>query len=188
MPAIFALLTIFLLLGMVFARALQLSLQGIRTLYFGSLDKKDLLILPFVLFYFYLIFARALHLPTGSGRVFFASVAVAWAGVLICLLGLALFLWSLVSFGRSYRIGIDTDRPGELVTTGVFAYSRNPIYTALGLIFLGQFLIHPDWVNLAYLFAGVWLFHRQVLREEAYLKQHYGQAYADYCARVGRYI
>jgi len=74
------------------------------------------------------------------------------------------------------------------VTTGVFAITRNPIYVALLLILLGQFLIFPNPILLAYLLAAMWLIHRQVLREEAYLRNHYGQEYSEYCSRVRRYL
>jgi protein-S-isoprenylcysteine O-methyltransferase Ste14 len=67
-----------------------------------------------------------------------------------------------------------------------FAFSRNPIYVAFALILIGQFLIFPDWIRLAYIAAGLWLFHRQVLREEEFLKARYGREYADYCKRVRR--
>ena len=69
-----------------------------------------------------------------------------------------------------------------------FAVSRNPIYTAFALILLGEFLIFPNWILLVYLAAGFWLFHRQVLREENYLKEHYGREYSEYCKRVRRYL
>jgi len=108
--------------------------------------------------------------------------------VLDSAVGLALLLWTLVSFGRSFRVGIDQDRPDRLITTGSFAISRNPIYVAFAIILLGQFLIFPNFILLIYLVAAVWLFHRQVLREEAFLKQHYGQEYAAYCRRVRRYL
>jgi protein-S-isoprenylcysteine O-methyltransferase Ste14 len=36
--------------------------------------------------------------------------------------------------------------------------------------------------------AGIWLFHRQVLREEEYLKKYYRQEYLDYCKRVKGYL
>jgi protein-S-isoprenylcysteine O-methyltransferase Ste14 len=85
-------------------------------------------------------------------------------------------------------VGIDVDHPDKLITTGVFAFSRNPIYVAFAFILLGQFLIFSNWIVLAYLIAGVWLFHRQVLREEGFLKDHYGQEYAAYCQRVRRYL
>jgi protein-S-isoprenylcysteine O-methyltransferase Ste14 len=97
-------------------------------------------------------------------------------------------LASLVSFGQSFRIGIDQDHPDKLITTGVFAYSRNPIYVAFAFILLGQFLIFSNWILLVYLAAAIWLFHRQVLREEGYLQKHYGTEYTKYCRRVRRYF
>jgi protein-S-isoprenylcysteine O-methyltransferase Ste14 len=44
------------------------------------------------------------------------------------------------------------------------------------------------WVPLFYLVAGAGLFHRQVMLEEGFMRQHYGQEYAEYCGRVRRYI
>ena len=85
-------------------------------------------------------------------------------------------------------MGIDADRPDKLITTSVLAFSRNPIYVAFALILLGQFLIFPNWILLVYAGLGAWLFHRQVLREEAFLVQRYGQAYVTYCHRVRRYL
>ncbi len=188
MQRYFAVLTIVLLLGMVFTRVLLMKRRGIEAMQFGKTHKADFLIPPFALFYFYLILAAAFHLPTVSRQEFFHSEILAWIGVLFCLAGLSLLLWSLISFGQSFRVGIDTEHPDKLVTTGVFSFSRNPIYTAFGSILFGQFLIFPNWLLLVYLVAGFWLFHRQVLREEDYLKEHYGKEYLEYCKRVRRYI
>jgi protein-S-isoprenylcysteine O-methyltransferase Ste14 len=101
---------------------------------------------------------------------------------------LFLLLLSLVSFGKSFRVGIDRDHPDELVTTGIFGFSRNPIYVAFWIFLLGQFLVFPNWILLVYLIAVAWLFNRQVLREEEYMRNHYGQPYLDYCRRVRRYL
>lgn len=97
-------------------------------------------------------------------------------------------LLSLVSFGQSFRVGIDVDHSDRLVTTGLFAFGRNPIYVAFACVLLGQFLVFPNWILLVYLVVGIWLLHRQVLREEAFLKQHYGQEYTEYCGHVRRYL
>jgi len=88
-------------------------------------------------------------------------------------------LWSLISFGRSFRVGIDTDRPDRLITSGIFAISRNPIYVAFAAVLVGQFLIFPNWILLVYMGTATWLFHSQILREEEYLKKHYGAEYAN---------
>jgi len=72
--------------------------------------------------------------------------------------------------------------------TGVFALTRNPIYVALWIVFFGQFLAFPNWILLLYLGAATWLFHRQVVREEEFLKKHYGTEYSGYCSRAKRYL
>jgi protein-S-isoprenylcysteine O-methyltransferase Ste14 len=59
---------------------------------------------------------------------------------------------------------------------------------AFGLVLLGEFLVFANWILLVYLFAALWLFHRQVLREEKFLREHYGEQYLDYCARVRSYL
>ena len=183
-----AALTIVLMLGMVWTRVLLMKKAGIKAVHFGRIDKKDFLIPPFALFYFYIVFTPALHLPPVTRQVFFRSEALSWAGSALCLAGLSLLFISLLSFGKSFRIGIDTGKPGRLVTTGVFALSRNPIYTAFGMILLGQFLIQPNGILLLYIGAGYWLFHRQVLREEAFMKRRYGKAFTRYRQRVRRYL
>lgn len=188
MPTYFAVLTIVLMLGMVLTRVVLMRRRGIEAVHFGKLDKTDFLIPPFALFYFYLVFAHAFNLPGASTQVLFDAEALAWTGVFFCLGGLLLLLWSLVSFGQSFRVGIDTEHPDKLITSGVFSFTRNPIYVAFAAILLGQFLIFPNWILLIYLVAGTWLFHRQVLREEEYLQQHYGKEYIDYSNRVRRYL
>ncbi len=183
-----AALAIALMLSLVLARVAMLRRRGIRVLSFGKQDKTDFLIPPFAFFYFYLVFANAFGWPTPIRQLLFASSAASWLGVASCLAGLLFLLASLVSFGSSFRVGIDDEQPDKLVTGGVFAWSRNPIYVAFWFILLGQFLVFPNRLLLFYLAAATWLFHRQVRREEAYLAQHYGAEYADYCRRVRRYL
>lgn len=188
MPSYFAVLTIVLMFAMVLTRALLMKNQGIEAMNFGKIDKTDFLIPPFALFYCYIVAAATFNFPTVSTQEFFHSGALSWVGVVFCLAGLSLLLWSLVSFGQSFRVGIDTDHPDKLITTGVFAFSRNPIYVAFAFILLGQFLIFSNWILLVYMGAAIWLFHRQVLREEDYLKKHYGKEYLKYCNQVRRYF
>ena len=188
MQAYLAALTMFLLISMVLVRSVALRRQGIRAMHFGSLDRTDFFIPPFALFYLYLVCANAFTWPTVSTQAFFHSDLIAWVGVGLCLAGLLLFLWSLVSFGRSFRVGIDTDQPDKLVKAGAFALSRNPIYVAIWIVLLGQFLVFPNWILLVYLGGAAWLLHRQVVREEAYLRQYYGGEYLDYSSHVRRYV
>ena len=188
MTAYIAALTVVIMIVMVVVRVLVMKRWGIQAMKFGQLDHKDFLIPPFALFYFYLIFANAFGLPSLGRQRLFQSPVMAWLGVFLCLAGLALLLWSIISFGRSFRVGIDIEKPDRLITDGIFAYTRNPIYVVFAFILLGQFLVFPNWILLVYLLAAIWLFNRQVLLEEEYLKQHYGEAYAAYCRKVRRYL
>ncbi len=154
MPNVLAALTIVLLIIMVLTRVMILRRRGVAAMNFGMLDKTDFIIPPFALLYFYLIFARAFNLPTLSLQVFFQSTVVAWVGVGFCLAGVLLMAWSLVSFGQSFRVGIDTQHPDELVTTGIYAYSRNPIYVAFAFVLLGQWLVFPNWIVLIFSAGG----------------------------------
>ncbi len=188
MTGYLAVLAIVLMMGMVITRVLLLKRQGVEAMRFGKTDRSDFILPPFALLFFYLIVAAAFGLPSLSDQRFFAFDALAWVGVAFCGAGLVLLFGSLMSFGRSFRVGIDAEQPDQLVTTGVFGFTRNPIYVAFASILVGQFLIFPNWILLTYVVVGTLVFHRQVLREESYLKQHYGQAYADYCQRVRRYL
>jgi protein-S-isoprenylcysteine O-methyltransferase Ste14 len=188
MQGYLAALTLLLLVGMVLFRVFLLRRTGTRALHFGRIDKKDFLIPPLALFYFYIVFAAAFNLPTVSNQRFFHLEVISWAGVFLCFAGLIFLLLSLISFGKSFRVGIDIEHPDKLVTTGVFAFSRNPIYVAFILVLLGQFLVFPNWILLAYATAGIWLIHRQILREEEFLRKRYGQQYVEYCNRVRKYL
>src|SRR5262249_42190148 len=154
MQGYLAALTIVLLLGMVLTRVILMRRTGTRAMHFGRIDRTDFLIPPFALFYFYAVFAAAFGLPSVSTQRFFHSEAISWVGVFACGAGLTILFLSLVSFGRSFRVGIDVEHPDKLVTTGVFAFSRNPIYVAFAFVLLGQFLVFPNWILLVYFIAG----------------------------------
>jgi protein-S-isoprenylcysteine O-methyltransferase Ste14 len=158
MPGYFAALTIVLLLGMVLTRVLLMKKKGIEAMNFG----KQARILP----YRCTPMDRSVFLPW-------------WAGAFSMESG---FFREEFSGWHRYRAR------DKLVTSGVFAFSRNPIDIAIGSVLPGQFLIFSNWILLIYLGAAIWLFHRQVLREEDYLKKNYGEEYAEYCNRVRRYF
>jgi protein-S-isoprenylcysteine O-methyltransferase Ste14 len=110
------------------------------------------------------------------------------AGVALVTAGGAIFILALVSFGASWRIGIDAKTPGGLVTTGMFALSRNPIFVFLDLYAFGTFLINGTLGFLIFalvLAAGI---HYQILQEEGFLRRTYGTSYHYYCRRTARYF
>jgi protein-S-isoprenylcysteine O-methyltransferase Ste14 len=110
-------------------------------------------------------------------------------GLVLALAGFAATLAGQTGMGMSWRIGVDPDERTELVTRGVFAHVRNPIFTAMVAAQAGVVLMVPTWVSaaaLAVLVAAVELQVRAV--EEPYLRTVHGTAYAAYAARAGRFV
>jgi protein-S-isoprenylcysteine O-methyltransferase Ste14 len=111
-----------------------------------------------------------------------------WIGVVLITIGLFIFVFAFVSFGDSWRIGVDVKKPGQLVTTGIFAFSRNPIYVFLDLWFIGVFLINGTLIFLIYAALTLPVIHWQIFQEEKFLLGLFGQSYRDYFSRTGRYF
>jgi len=188
MQQYFGVITFVLLILLVIVRTLSLRRQGIEAMEFGKKDKRDLFIPPFALFYLYLITANAFHLPTIPRQNLFHLRIVSWIGVVTCLFALILFLWTLISFKKSFRVGLVENTSQGLITTGAFAISRNPIYVSFAIMLIGQFLIFPSWILLIYIFVGIITFHRQVLKEEKFLNEQYGKEFDAYFKKVRRYF
>ena len=183
-----ALLALFVL--MVRIRSWKLKKRGIRTIVFGRTDKSDFLLIPCVLAIVYSALAKPTGLPMWIAlvRPFWDSTVPGWAGIGICLISNIGFALTLADFGDSFRVGIDEDKPGELITGGMFAISRNPIYVCFLLFFTGMFVVHRNIVMVVAVLVFSLAIHRQVLREEKFLKQQYGEQYKEYCKKVRRYL
>lgn len=109
-------------------------------------------------------------------------------GALLMLAGIVLLVTAQLQLGAPWRIGIDeTARPG-LVTSGVYALSRNPIFLALLIIVAGYLLLIPTLLSAALLAGGYLGTRLQIAAEEAYLVRTYGDPYRAYARRVGRLV
>lgn len=88
----------------------------------------------------------------------------------------------------SWRIGIDYENKTKLVTSGLFSVSRNPIYLFLLIGLVGMFLILPNALTFAILFAAFLVLHITMRLEEDFLQKQHGEAYIDYQKTVRRLI
>jgi protein-S-isoprenylcysteine O-methyltransferase Ste14 len=178
------------LIIMVVFRALILHKYGIKTIVFGETDRTDFIIIPIVLFFLYGIGSSAFNFPFPiilKNNLFENSVLNLCA-VIICTISLIWFFVTLKIFGRSFRVGIDEDTNDKLITSGTFGISRNPIYVAFIAFFLGIFIAYSNIITMAFLIILVIVIHRQILREEKFLKSHYEKEYKEYCSKVRRYV
>ena len=95
---------------------------------------------------------------------------------------------------RSTDLSASTPVPSNqpvraLVTTGIHAWSRNPIYVGMFLLYAGiGIAVRSPWVLILALPLVIILRYGVVAREEAYLERRFGDAYRDYKARVRRWL
>jgi protein-S-isoprenylcysteine O-methyltransferase Ste14 len=108
-------------------------------------------------------------------------------------LGLLAFalIWTIIAQGHmknSWRIGIDTETKTELITTGLFRHSRNPIFFGMIISLVGLFLTTPNALTGLFLILGYVLIQIQIRLEEEFLTGQHGQKYTDYKQKVRRLI
>ena len=76
----------------------------------------------------------------------------------------------------------------ELVQTGIYKYTRNPLYLASYLVLGGFVFLLLDYVLLAMFIIYMIGNYFMVLDEEKALLDHFGDQYAQYCQRTGRFF
>ena len=179
-----------LFISLVAGRAVMLRRRGIKAIVFGATDKSDFLLVPFVFAIIYAICSSAFGLPMWKPLImpFWETQTPGIAGVVLCVVAAIGIAASLISFGNSFRVGIDEHKPDKLVTTGMFAFSRNPIYVCFDMFLFGQFLVHRNIIIAVAIVGFALAIHRQILREEKFLTSHYGGEYEEYRKKVRRYL
>jgi protein-S-isoprenylcysteine O-methyltransferase Ste14 len=117
-------------------------------------------------------------------RILIANSAIPFVLSIPLLLGGILIILGAVREAGSQEV----DEPTVLITSGPYAWSRNPMYVAWTLIYIGAIcIINSVWLLLLLPVALV-LTHFVVLREEKKLEELFGDSYRDYRQNVRRYI
>lgn len=102
----------------------------------------------------------------------------------------AVLLAPVVEFRRQ-RTTVDPRSdasPTSLVTGGINAYTRNPMYVGMTGLLLANAARRPRPTAMLPVMAfTAWIDRRQIPTEEQALRTRFGSAYADYCARVPRW-
>ncbi len=111
------------------------------------------------------------------------------AGLVVLLIALLLVRWAAQTFRKARTNILTSQAATAIVSTGPFAYSRNPIYVAILLALCGFALVFNSlWFFAALVVMFLVLRFGVIAREEIYLDRKFGQPYRDYQARVRRWL
>ena len=92
-----------------------------------------------------------------------------------------------LELGKSLRVGLPAGKT-RLKTSGLFAYSRNPIYTAFYPCCLAVGILAPHPVVWGLSLFALLVHHQIILGEEKFLARRFGKEWGKYCRNVGRYV
>jgi protein-S-isoprenylcysteine O-methyltransferase Ste14 len=103
-----------------------------------------------------------------------------WAGLALFIAGLALLVPASIS-----AAGTPPDRP---FTSGIYRFSRHPMYLSMILVYLAVSTAAASWLFLLITVATFFLQRYQMLMEEAYCRERFGRVYHDYMAGTARWF
>lgn len=115
--------------------------------------------------------------------------ALAWLGTIVFALALWLFYRTHEQLGRNWSVSLDIREKHKLVTSGVYALVRHPMYSAFWMWAIAQALLLPNWVaGLSGIVGFGMLFFGRVFEEERLMLQAFGDEYRAYMQRTSRVL
>ena len=109
------------------------------------------------------------------------------AGIIIA--GVVMIVFAKLAFKKFNQPSAPGKPTTTIVTTGVFRYSRNPLYTGLALVLSGLGLAtNILWLIILTAPMAFMIQRVLILPEEQYLLEEFGKTYRDYMSRVRRWL
>jgi len=116
------------------------------------------------------------------------SVLLALIGVFLACLGAMVAFAAQMSMGSSWRIGVAVGETGDLVSSGLYRFSRNPTFLGQAALLAGIAMAVPAVPTLLAMVLFLWSASTQIRSEEATLRAALGPAYEFYIVTVPRWI
>lgn len=185
--ALQVLLVLAIFYGIYFAKVLAQKHRGIQTRQIGCRKEKSIHTVEM------LMSIATLGAPVAQ----LLSIAFGWShlpanarftGFCVGILGDAIFLLSVLCMKDSWRAGIPDKDKTELVTTGIYRFSRNPAFLGFDFMYVGVLLMYGNLLTLGFSVFAIVMLHLQILQEEQYLVNAFGAPYQEYCSHVFRYF
>jgi protein-S-isoprenylcysteine O-methyltransferase Ste14 len=133
------------------------------------------------------IFYVATGFPGFAERRFLPGMA--YAGTLLFVVALWLFHRAHRDLGRNFSVSLDIRDDHRLVTNGVYARIRHPMYLAFWLWAVAQAALLPNWfAGLAGIVGFGLLYFGRIEQEERLMLETFGDEYRTYMSRTARIV
>lgn len=115
------------------------------------------------------------------------ETSLAWIGTVMLVASMCLFYRTHKDLGRNWSVSLDIRENHQLITKGVYAWVRHPMYSAFWLWAIAQALLLPNWIaGPAGILGFGTLFFGRVFEEERLMLKAFGDEYRDYMNRTAR--
>ena len=112
---------------------------------------------------------------------------MSWIGAFLLCIGTVLLLLSFYDLGASLRYGLPENET-ELKTSGLYRYSRHPLYLCVFIITLSSMIFFPDIMNLCIGLYCIAIHTLMISAEEKFLAERFGMEWDVYKKKVRRLL
>jgi protein-S-isoprenylcysteine O-methyltransferase Ste14 len=110
-------------------------------------------------------------------------------GIIITVLGITSLILAATLFRKNKNPVNPSGSTQLIICSGIYKYTRNPMYLGLTTIFIGISIITNAWFSFILLFPLLMICQKGIIeREESYLTRKFGNEYLDYQSKVRRWI
>ena len=119
----------------------------------------------------------------------FFVIPIRIVGAFVGIIGVIVFIISVLTMQDSWRAGVSKAEKTELVTGGIYQISRNPAFLGFDLVYIGMVMMFFNWGLLVTSIFAVVMLHLQIVNvEEDFLMEVFGEEYLEYKEKVCRYL
>lgn len=119
----------------------------------------------------------------------FFVIPIRIIGAFVGIIGVIVFIISVLTMQDSWRAGVSKAEKTELVTGGIYQISRNPAFLGFDLVYIGMVMMFFNWGLLVTSIFAVVMLHLQIVNvEEDFLMEVFGEEYLEYKEKVCRYL
>lgn len=116
-----------------------------------------------------------------------SSSALRFIALIIVAFALFFIIVSFINLGKSVRIGLP-DTKTVLKQSGIYRFSRNPMYLGFNLLTLASMIYTSNLVVIGLGVFSVVTYHQIILGEEKFLARRFGDQYLAYKKTAPRYL